>query len=112
MGGMIGFQLGVDRPELLRSLTIVNSGPEVKPKTPRDYWEIARRWTLSRLMSLDTIAKALARLLFPALNRPSCDARWKSAGRRTTSVPTSPPSTPSSVGACGNASAASPVLRW
>src|SRR5690606_29920516 len=40
MGGMIGFQLGVDRPELLKSLCIVNSGPEVKAKSLRDYIEI------------------------------------------------------------------------
>ncbi|HLA31157.1 MAG TPA: alpha/beta fold hydrolase, partial [Pseudomonas sp.] len=59
MGGMIGFQLGVDRPELLKSLCIVNSGPEVKAKSPRDYLEIAKRWSLSRLLSLDTIAKGL-----------------------------------------------------
>ena len=65
MGGMIGFQLGVDRPELLKSLCIVNSGPEVKARSPRDYIEIAKRWTLSRLLSLDTIAKALGKLLFP-----------------------------------------------
>lgn len=65
MGGMIGFQLGVDRPELLKSLCIVNSGPEVKAKSARDYIEIAKRWSLSRLLSLDTIAKALGKLLFP-----------------------------------------------
>ncbi|WP_425916124.1 alpha/beta fold hydrolase [Pseudomonas sp. GWSMS-1] len=65
MGGMIGFQLGVDHPELLKSLCIVNSGPEVKAKRPRDYIEIAKRWSLSRLLSLDTIAKALGKLLFP-----------------------------------------------
>jgi pimeloyl-ACP methyl ester carboxylesterase len=33
MGGMIGFELAVRRPELLKSLTIVNSAPEVKPRT-------------------------------------------------------------------------------
>jgi pimeloyl-ACP methyl ester carboxylesterase len=65
MGGMIGVQLGVERPDLLKSLCIVNSGPEVKAKSPRDYLEIAKRWTLSRLLSLDSIAKGLGRLLFP-----------------------------------------------
>ncbi len=65
MGGMIGFQLGVDHPELLKSLCIVNSGPEVKAKRPREYIEIAKRWSLSRLLSLDPIAKALGKLLFP-----------------------------------------------
>lgn len=80
MGGMIGFQLGVDRPELLRSLTIVNSGPEVKAKSPGDWLEIAKRWTLSRLLSLETIAKALAKLLFPkpeqAELRRKVEERW------------------------------------
>lgn len=80
MGGMIGFQLGVDRPELLRSLTIVNSGPEVKAKSPGDWLEIAKRWTLARVLSLETIAKALAKLLFPkpeqAELRRKVEERW------------------------------------
>lgn len=80
MGGMIGFQLGVDHPELLRSLTTVNSAPEVKPRSPRDYLEVAKRWTLSRLLGLDTIAKALGRLLFPlpeqAELRAKVEERW------------------------------------
>ncbi|WP_165674371.1 alpha/beta fold hydrolase [Metapseudomonas otitidis] len=86
MGGMIGFQLGVDRPELLRSLTIVNSAPEVKPRSPRDYVEVAKRWTLSRLLGLDTIAKALGRLLFPlpeqAELRAKVEERWPRNDKR------------------------------
>ena len=65
MGGMIGFQLGVEHPELLRSLTIVNSAPEVKARNAREWLEIGKRWTLSRLLSLETIGKALGKLLFP-----------------------------------------------
>ena len=86
MGGMIGFQLGVDRPELLRSLTIVNSGPEVKAKSPRDWLEIGKRWTLSRLLSLETIAKALGKLLFPrpeqAELRRKIEERWPQNDKR------------------------------
>lgn len=86
MGGMIGFQLGVDRPELLRSLTIVNSGPEVKAKSPGDWLEIAKRWTLSRVLSLETIAKALAKLLFPkpeqAELRRKVEERWPQNDKR------------------------------
>jgi pimeloyl-ACP methyl ester carboxylesterase len=86
MGGMIGFQLGVDRPELLSSLCIVNSGPEVKAKSPRDYLEIAKRWTLSRLFSLDSIAKALGKLLFPkpeqAELRRKIEERWPQNDKR------------------------------
>ncbi|NWL78842.1 3-oxoadipate enol-lactonase [Pseudomonas taiwanensis] len=86
MGGMIGFQLGVDHPELLRSLTIVNSGPEVKPRTPKDFLEIAKRWTLSRLLSLESIAKALGGLLFPlpeqADLRRKIEERWPQNDKR------------------------------
>lgn len=86
MGGMIGFQLGVDRPELLKSLCIVNSGPEVKAKRLRDYVEIAKRWSLSRLLSLDTIAKALGKLLFPkpeqAELRQKILTRWPQNDKR------------------------------
>ena len=82
MGGMIGFQLGVDRPELLKSLCIVNSGPEVKAKSPRDYLEIAKRWTLSRLLSIDTIAKALCDVRPSQLADPSL-FDFPALGRRT-----------------------------
>ncbi|HEY1027577.1 MAG TPA: alpha/beta hydrolase [Pseudomonas sp.] len=86
MGGMIGFQLGVERPELLRSLTIVNSGPEVKARSVRDWLEIGKRWTLSRLLSLETIAKALAKLLFPGADqaelRRKVEERWPQNDKR------------------------------
>lgn len=86
MGGMIGFQLGVDRPQLLRSLTIVNSAPEVKPRNLRERLEIAKRWTLSRLLGLETIARALGRLLFPrpdqAELRRKVEERWPQNDKR------------------------------
>lgn len=86
MGGMIGFQLGVDHPELLRSLTIVNSSPEVKPKNLRDCLEIAKRWTLARVLGLNTIARALGGLLFPkpeqAELRRKIETRWPQNDKR------------------------------
>ena len=86
MGGMIGFQLGVDRPELLRSLTIVNSGPEVKAKSLADCVQIAKRWSLSRLLSLETIAKGLGKLLFPKPEqvelRLKIERRWPRNDKR------------------------------
>ena len=48
MGGMIGFQLGVDQPQLLKSLCIVNSAPEVKLRSRDDYWQWFKRWSLMR----------------------------------------------------------------
>ncbi|MEE4729595.1 alpha/beta hydrolase [Pseudomonas alliivorans] len=65
MGGMIGFQLAVDHPHLLKSLCIVNSAPQVKVRSPGDVWQWARRWTLSRLVSMEAMGKALGKLLFP-----------------------------------------------
>jgi pimeloyl-ACP methyl ester carboxylesterase len=86
MGGMIGFQLGVDRPELLRSLTIVNSGPEVKAKSFNDCVQIAKRWSFSRLLSLETIAKGLGKLLFPKPEqvelRLKIERRWPRNDKR------------------------------
>ncbi|CAD5108727.1 alpha/beta fold hydrolase [Zestomonas carbonaria] len=86
MGGMIGFQVGVDFPHLLKSLTIVNSGPEVKARKPADYLMIAQRWTLSRLLSLERIAKGLARILFPkpeqAELRQKVEQRWPRNDKR------------------------------
>lgn len=65
MGGMIGFQFAVDHPHRLRSLCIVNSAPEVKLRSRDDYWQWFKRWSLARLLSLETIGKGLAARLFP-----------------------------------------------
>ena len=52
MGGMIAFQLAVDRPELVRSLVIVNSGPELVPRTWREKLAIAQRRFIVRTMGM------------------------------------------------------------
>lgn len=86
MGGMIGFQLGVDQPHLLRSLTIVNSAPQVKAHNLRERLEIAKRWLLARLLPLETLAKALGKLLFPrpeqAELRQKVEQRWPRNDKR------------------------------
>lgn len=86
MGGMIGFQLGVDQPNLLRSLTIVNSAPEVKAHNLGERLEIAKRWLLARLLPLETLAKALGKLLFPrpeqAELRHKVEQRWPRNDKR------------------------------
>ena len=86
MGGMTGFQVGVDYPELLKSLTIVNSAPEVKIKRPKDVLMVIQRWTFSRLLSLETIGKKLGRLLFPKAEqvelRLKVERRWPMNDKR------------------------------
>ncbi|MCI3946705.1 alpha/beta fold hydrolase [Pseudomonas syringae] len=79
MGGMIGFQLAVDQPYLLKSLCIVNSAPQVKVRSLADLWQWARRWTLSRLVSMETLGQALGKLLFPKPEQ--ADLRRKMAER-------------------------------
>jgi len=86
MGGMVGFQFAVDYPEMLRSLCIVNSAPEVKRRTRSDWIWWAKRWAMARALSLDTIGKALAARLFPrpdqANLRHTMVERWAKNDKR------------------------------
>jgi len=79
MGGMVGFQFAVDHPDWLRSLCIVNSAPEVKRRTRGDWIWWAKRWSLARLLSVETIGKGLAERLFPKPQQ--ADLRHKMAQR-------------------------------
>jgi 3-oxoadipate enol-lactonase len=86
MGGMIAFQLAVDQPGLLKSLCIVNSAPEVKIRSANDAWQWFKRWSLMRLLSLETIGIALAGKLFPlpaqAELRQKMAERWAKNDKR------------------------------
>lgn len=79
MGAMVGFQLAVDQPQLLKSLCIVNSGPQVKVRGANDAWQWFKRWSLARVMSMQTLGKALGKLLFP--HPEQSDLRRKVAER-------------------------------
>ncbi|HAB03261.1 MAG TPA: 3-oxoadipate enol-lactonase [Pseudomonas sp.] len=65
MGGMVGFQFAVDHRQWLRSLCIVNSAPQVKRRTLRDWSWWFKRWSLARLLSVETVGRGLAARLFP-----------------------------------------------
>ncbi|HEX8951726.1 MAG TPA: alpha/beta hydrolase [Polyangia bacterium] len=64
LGGMVGLQLAVDRPELVRSLTVVNSGPEVVPRTPREKRQLALRRLLTWTLGPRHLGKLIARRLY------------------------------------------------
>jgi 3-oxoadipate enol-lactonase len=64
LGGMIGLQLAVTRPELVRSLTVVNSGPEVVGHTHKEKWQLAVRLLLTWALGPRHLGKILARRLF------------------------------------------------
>lgn len=65
MGGMIGFQLAVSHPALVRSLVIINSGPALVARTLKMKLALALRLTMLKLLGPRAFGKVLARKLFP-----------------------------------------------
>jgi pimeloyl-ACP methyl ester carboxylesterase len=65
MGGMIAFQLAADHPELVRSLVIVNSGPEMVLRTLREKMGIVQRQLIVRMMGMRRMGEVLAEKLLP-----------------------------------------------
>lgn len=65
LGGAVAFQLVVDHPEKVRSLTIVNSSPHFDPANWRQRWMLWQRILILRLLGMQTMARVLAPKLFP-----------------------------------------------
>jgi pimeloyl-ACP methyl ester carboxylesterase len=65
LGGGIAFQLALDAPELVRSLTIVNSGPEMILRSFAQKFAIAQRFAIIKLFGLQAFGRTLASRLFP-----------------------------------------------
>lgn len=65
MGGMIAFELAVRRPGLVRSLVIVNSGPDMVPRTLQFRFALGTRVLLARLLGPRGMARILGPKLFP-----------------------------------------------
>ncbi|MEZ4519613.1 MAG: alpha/beta hydrolase [Chloroflexota bacterium] len=65
MGGMIGFQMAVDRPEIVRSLVVVNSTPDLVPRTLGQHLQAQQRLWLARLAQPRRTGEFLSRKLFP-----------------------------------------------
>ncbi len=69
LGGMTAFQLAVDKPDLVKSLIIINSGPEVLLKTFKDKLNYCFRRIVIRLFGLRKMGTILAEKLFPHENQ-------------------------------------------
>ncbi len=86
LGGMVAFQLAVDRPDLLRSLVIVNSGPEFVVRSFKDLLGVVQRFLIVRLLGMRRMGEVLAERLFPkpehAPIREMFAARWAENDRR------------------------------
>jgi 3-oxoadipate enol-lactonase len=65
MGGCIAFQLALDRPDLVRSLVIVNSGPELILRTWRERLAIRMRDVIVRVSGMQKMGEVLAPRLLP-----------------------------------------------
>ncbi|HEY46221.1 MAG: 3-oxoadipate enol-lactonase [Anaerolineae bacterium SM23_ 63] len=65
MGGMIAFQLAIDKPDLVQSLVIVNSGPELIVRSLRDRFNVLQRSLLVRIFGMRKIGEFLGSRLFP-----------------------------------------------
>lgn len=86
MGGMIAFQLAVDAPELVRSMTIVNSGPALIVRTLAERLSIWQRFIIVRLLGMRKMGEVLAKRLFPkdehAAIRATFADRWAENDQR------------------------------
>jgi pimeloyl-ACP methyl ester carboxylesterase len=65
MGGMIGFQMAVDQPERFKSLTVVNSGPELVANGWKERWQIFQRRLVLNISSMEKIGTFIGERLFP-----------------------------------------------
>jgi 3-oxoadipate enol-lactonase len=65
MGGMIGLQLAVDYPNLVRSLVVVNSGAELTIKNMKDRLQVWQRLLIPRLLGMRKMGEVLSDRLFP-----------------------------------------------
>lgn len=65
LGGMVSFQLAADSPELVKTMTIVNSGPAVLVSTFKERLMIWRRYLFLKLLSMEKLAGAVMNKLLP-----------------------------------------------
>ncbi len=64
MGGMIAFQLAVDRPDLVNKLVVVNAGPEFAIHTFKERLKIWQRFLVVRLSGMRKIGEILSKRMF------------------------------------------------
>ena len=65
LGGMVGFQLAVDRPSLVRSLVVINSGPKFPGRSIKGRLALASRRMIIRFKGMNGMGRAVAKKLFP-----------------------------------------------
>lgn len=86
MGGMVAFELAIHYPEIVRSLVIVNSYPEVRVETLKEHWLAWRRFLILELLGVRGTGVLLSRHLFPRPEQEELRAlfvkRWAENDKR------------------------------
>ena len=65
IGGMVAYQLATSIPEQLSKIAVVNSLPELIPRTWQERWQFQRRLFIIRWLGMKRIAEFIGRRLFP-----------------------------------------------
>jgi 3-oxoadipate enol-lactonase len=65
LGGMIALQLAVSASDLVRSLTVVNAGPEFVVRTMKERLMVFQRQAIVRLLGMQKMGEVLSKRLFP-----------------------------------------------
>ncbi len=65
LGGMIALQLAVSAPDALKSLTVVNSGPDMVLRTFKDRLNVFQRLFVSSVLGMRKMGEVLSGRLFP-----------------------------------------------
>ena len=86
MGGMVAFQLALDAPQLVKSLAIINSGPELQLRTMQERLAFFQREIIVRLLGMRRMAELLGKILFPEPQQKSLQEglidRWSRNNKR------------------------------
>lgn len=65
LGGAVAFQLALDHPELVQTLTIVNSGPDATVRRLKEKFAVWMRNSIVRRQGMAKLASLIAPQLFP-----------------------------------------------
>ncbi len=80
MGGMIGLELALDFPAMVRSLTICNAGPSLRLEGLRAKFMLGTRLVIMHMLGMKAVGKKLAREMFPKPSqvdlRQKVQTRW------------------------------------
>ena len=86
LGGMVGFQLAADSPELLQRLVAVNAIPTFEITRFSQRIEVWMRFAITRLMGMEKMGKVLANRLFvdpdQSEERATLVTRWAENDKR------------------------------